>query len=259
MEDIESKRINLGHPGIYRLLTSEEPKGLVDHKDLIIDNATMQGLVNFVEVRKDAILYRKAQTHLMVESRKSEITLTVGEHGGLKMPGDVNYRPRVVITAKAELSADFKEVMEYLGNTHPSAHDLAMEFRQKEYLFENRQEWARVVGKLRDTNLKINTIKKETSSDAGERENRMRTEITEGQLDLRWNFRVPIYEGQEPVLIEALAIWEVQDNYDVHVVILNGGVETQRRMSLKDMTQNTLDAIKTHLGNEVPVVFVDNK
>lgn len=259
MENQKDQGINLGQPGIYRLLTSEGPKGLVDHKDLIINNATMQGLVNFVEVRKDAILHRKAEAHLMVESRKSEITMTVSEHGGLKMPGDVNYRPRVVITAKAELSDDFKEVMKYLGTTHLSAHELAMDFRQKEYLFENRQEWARVVGKLRDTNLKINTIKKETSSDAGERESRMRKEITEGQLDLQWNFRVPIYEGQEPVLIEARAIWEVQDNYEVHVVMLNGGVETQRRMSLKDMTQATLDAIKTHLGNEVPVVFVDNK
>lgn len=260
-EQILQKGLSFNQAGEHRLVIGEKVLGLTDSKDVVIENATMNGLLNFVVSRKDDILQRAKESHFLVESRESKITLVVGEKGGRKLVGDPDRTAQFTVTASSQFSDDYEEVKNYMGRAHPSAHDLAMAFRERSHLFENDAEWARVVRALRDTNVKVNKIQKETSADAGLRETRLNAEITEGQLDLEWNFRVAIYEGEEPELVRAKAIWEVQEDHStVKLILLNNGLVLQERAALKAMTERTIKALTQTLGQDaLPMLYVDSE
>lgn len=260
VEQLLQKGLSFNQAGEHRLVIGEKPIGIKDSEDVEITNATMNGLLNFVISRKDDILQRAKESHFLVESRESKITLVVGEKGGRKLVGDADRTPVFTIIASSQFSDDYEEVKKYMGRAHPSAHELAMTFRERSHLFENDLEWARVVRALRDTSVKVNKIQKETSADAGLRETRLNAEITDGQLDLEWNFHVSIYEGEAPELIRAKAIWEVQEDHStVKLILLNNGLVLQERAALKAMTARTIAALTQTLGQDaLPMLYVDS-
>lgn len=246
--------------GEHRLVIGEAPKEIAFSKDVELNDLTMTGLVNFVKARKEAILARKGETHFEVESRSASITLVVGEHGGRKLLEDKDRVPSLTLSAEAQFSDDYEKVCAYMGKTHRSAHTLAMDFRKLPHLFENTSEWQRVFNALRKTDLRIEKIQKETSEDRGAREQRLSAEVTDGQLDLSWNFFVPIYEGEEKSLVTAKALWEVQSDFSVAVVLLGTDFKQQQREALKAMTKRTIDAVEEHLGQGViPVMYFDTE
>lgn len=246
--------------GTHRLLYTEEPQNLKDSEDMVIPSATMKGLANFVRARKDAILARTHETNFLVETRMSQIALTVGEHGGRKGLSDTDRVTATIVVAKSDRTDDFNTVLRYVKKAHPNAHDLAMEFRKLPHLFENETEWARVVGELRNTNVKIQKIYKDTSVDAESREKRMLVEITEGKLDLLWHFYVPFFEGEERQYIPVRAIYEVCDGGNrVEIVLLSAGLVQQERDFLKDMLERTVQELENILGvNVIPMIYVDS-
>lgn len=251
--------LQFSEPGTHRLLFTEEPIGMQCSSDLIIRNVTFRGLMNFAQARKGAILKRKKEAHIQADTRNSTISLIVGEHGGRKTPKDYDRVPQLYLSARAIRHEDFSRVLNLLEDSHPSAHDLAMDLRTRPYLFENEQEWMRVVGALRNTNLKIQKIRKETSDDAGMREKRMQVEVTEGGLDLTWNFSAPVFQGEDRRLIPVRAIWEVQDDWSVHVVLLSYDVVALERQELQNLMDNTIKTLNNILGlDELPVVYTDS-
>jgi len=259
-----TKRVSLeGGEGTYRFLTTEEPMGLTDSVDLNYQNLTMPGLVNFVRARAEQIKARAGETNITVNTRTGKTELTIGEHGGRKSLTDLDRVAQKNLTAEVKFSDDYSEVRKYAGKSHRSAHDLAMIFRTMPHIFESESDWKRVVTNLRSTHLKVEKVRQESSSDeTGNRENAMTAKITDGQLDLVWSFLVPIYEGEEKTKVEVKAIWEVQSDFTVQVVLLSvgKGFTEREREALKVMTERTRKEIETVLGeNTIPFIYVDGE
>lgn len=252
--------LGLAQVGTHRVLFTEEEKGLQDSRDLNIPTATMKGLVNFVQSRKDAILERKDEAHFQVETRQSKITLFLGEKGGRKLTGDKDRTIQTVVVAKNKRSQDFIDVLAYLEDEYDTPHNLAMDLRKQPHLFENETEWLRVVGQLRTMSTTVSRIMQDTSSDLGERTRKMDAVVTSGKLDLKWNFYVPIFEDEAKSHVPVNAIYEMDKDGKLSVVILSvsPGIEQLERDALKLSLDSTVQQLNIILGiDELPMVYVD--
>lgn len=250
--------------GVHRLVIGEEVIGLQDSKDMCIPSATFEGLENFVRARREYILKRAHETHLKLNTRKVTATLMIGEHGHRKLVGDINTTPVVIITATSRLSGDFIEVQEAMDPSgHEVPRDIAEQFRTSPYLFESVDECIRVVKALKNVNVKISQIIQDTENDAKSREKRMKMDIDEGQIDIRWNFRVPVFEGLDPQLFPVMARFEVQDDFrSVNLVILDAsgeGIRTIKRNIERRLMETCIADVGRILGDEsgIPMIYVD--
>jgi hypothetical protein len=259
LKDLLGGSVSFTENGEHRFVVGEAPIGIKFSGDVSVSNATLRGLANFVVARKESILDRKFESHFKVSTRSKTITLYVGERGSRKLLGDMDNVPSYTINAGAKLSDDYQDVKRLMGQNHPKAHDLAMHLRQKEHLFESKEEWARVVGKLRSAVTKVETIRKDTSDDSGARAKGFEAVVKDGALDLKWNWKISIVEDAEPELVEVEAIWEVQENgVELHVVLLNGGIVAQERAAIKRVFDQAVVSLTAVLGqDEVPFMYVD--
>jgi hypothetical protein len=257
--------LSMAAPGEYRFVTGEKPHVNHSQGTVTITNATMEGLENFVLSRKDYIKQRLGETHMRLDTRKSEVTLFVGEAGARKLAIDLDVTPQYIIKASSKLSGDFNEVMEAMDpDGHESPRELAEFFRLRPYLFPDVNECIRVVKELKNTQVRIMRIKKDTESDGGEREKQLKTNIEDGQINIAWNFEVPIFEGLAKTTIPVLARFEVnEDLSDVNVVVLDAsgvGVRTMRRETERQQMIDCIQSVENILGqHSIPMVYVDGK
>jgi hypothetical protein len=256
--------LRFNQAGTHRLIIGEElPKDLATKKDLSINNATMKGLVNFIRSRASDILVRKASSHITVATRKSEITLVVGEHGGVRLEGENDRTPQITVRGSQKFSDDYNSVVALMGKKHPDPHQLGTDLRRMPHLFASVVDLAALVKKLRDCNVKIGLLKKDRTLDETSREQQMEAFLEDGKLDHEFNFLVPIFEGEERVVIPARAIYQVNEDFNgVEVEILDasetGGMVNQRREILKKMLETNVAEIEGILGaNELPIVYID--
>lgn len=260
---VSNKGIALGKDGEYRVMFGEKPHGLKDSADLTISTATMEGLENFILSRKEYITGRKAETHVLLNTRLAEVTLKIGEHGAIKLVMHTDTKPVITIKATSKLSDDFKEVQTAMNpKGHESPRELAEFFRVRPYLFDSVDECVRVVKELKNTTIRITKIKKDTETDAGEREKQLKTSIEEGQIDIGWKFSVPVFEGLTASSIPVKARFEVNDDLtDVNVVVQDAtgeGIRAMKRNIEKDLMKNCIQSIENILGtNAIPMIYVD--
>lgn len=263
--DNENKGFSFHTNGEHRMVFGEKVLGLKDSVDLNIGNATMEGLENFVRSRQAYITGRKDETHMLLNTRASSVTLVIGEHGQRKLVGENNTTPTISIKAKSHLSDEYKEVLEVMHvDGHESPRELAEFLRQRPYLFASVDECVRVVKALKNTSLKIGRIKKDTESDGGEREKQLKTTIEDGQIDLGWTFTIPIFEGTGNETIPVRARFEVnEDLTDVNVIVLDDtgeGLRNKRKNLEKQLMQDCIKNVEAILGQDaIPMVFIDRK
>lgn len=253
--------LNFAEGGEHRLVIGEKVEGLKDSDNLNIQAATMSGLINFVQDRKEEINARVKESHMQVNIAKGTILLTVGEHGKRKLVGDVNATPQITILGSSKNSEDFvlvKSLMKASG--HGNSHELAMSLRGNAHIFESVSECGRVVSALRNFEVKIEAVRKDFSEDNRGREKRMSAMITEGAPDLTWSWNIELFEGESPVLIPVRAIYEVQSNMiDVNVVILDAtgqGLTLMERRARRKLMEEAAGTIKEYVPS-LPVVYVN--
>ena len=253
--------LNFSENGEHRLVIGEKIEGLKDSDNLNIQAATMSGLINFVQDRNEEINARVNESHLQVDVAKGTILLTVGEHGKRKLVGDLDATPQITILGSSKNSEDYRLVKSLMkASGHGNSHELAMSLRGNAHIFESVAECGRVVTALRNFEVTIQSVRKETSEDNRSREKRMSAVITEGAPDLTWNWKVELFEGETPVLIPVRAIYEVQSNMiDVHVVILDAtgqGLTLLERLARRDLMEQAASTIKEYVP-AIPIVYVN--
>lgn len=238
----------------FRLLVGNDR---VQERDLIISNATLQGLGNFVSVRKDDIIKRSAASHLIVDTRNSQIDLVLQEHGG-QDDMDGTYKPSTKITGSSKFTNDRNTVKE-LMNSRMKPHDMAMKLRDLPHLFNSEEEWKKAVGTLRNINSVIEkTVKDSSNEDTGEREKRLHLVIKDGCPALEWTWKYAIYEGEAEDLVACRVLYEANDHMSgVNIALTNFDFERQERKALKKMMDNTIAFIMSFIGNALPVVYVN--
>ena len=262
-EAVIPNRYSFTQNGEHRVVFGEKVQGLKDSENLLLPNATMEGLENFILSRKDYILSRKAETHVRLNTRKAEVELVIGEHGQRKLVGDNDITPVITINASSKLSSDYKEVLEAMEpDGHESPRELAEFFRIRPYLFPSVDECIRVVKMLKNTTVTISRIKKDTETDAGEREKQLKTKIEDGQIDIHWKFTVPVFENLDPVDVPVEARFEVnEDLTDVNVVVQDAtgeGLRAMKRRIERDLMQSCINGIESILGiDAIPMIYVD--
>lgn len=198
--------LSLNSPGTLRFVQGEEP---VNPKDLEVDNATIAGVVDYVRKRADEIKNRKEECHVQYDVDGARITLFVGE-GGPRRDVSGFYLPSAVIEGKAHYSEDYGTVCQIMKGSH-RPHDLAMKLRDLPYLFSDAVAYTDVVNTLRNMDIQVNKLVRDTSSDLGAREKGFRTTIESGAADCAWSWQVPIFVGSEPIKIPVTIIYDVDD------------------------------------------------
>src|SRR5690606_18166916 len=87
-----------GDPGTYRFLRNEQE---IKRKDLHIENASFDGLLDYITARKEELLAIRDAVHLRADTREAKMRLHVQEHGGHRH-GEGPYIPATVIDASAK-------------------------------------------------------------------------------------------------------------------------------------------------------------
>lgn len=244
-----------GGPGTYRVITGEEP---ILPKDLTITNATLDGLVNYIEVRRNIILEQADSCHLLVNEANSSITLVLGEFGGSRGI-DQTYLPCTRIVGRSGYSKDRGEIKSIMANNW-SPHSLAMHLRERPYLFEDTASWSRVVDVLRNLSIKVSKTVEDTSSDAGARKKAVNMLVDSGTEPLEWNWRYSIYEGTAPVLVSATMLYQADENMsDIVGKVFNPHFVHQERAALKKMLNTALGRVAEVLEGSVPVISINGR
>lgn len=256
---VAQRGIQLGASGEYRLVIGEKTEGLKDSdKDVAIPNGTFKGLEAFYKSRKSYIAMRKDESMLLLDATNTMATLIIGDAGPRKLVGEDDVTPRYTIKASTQRSRDFRDVLDYMEDTHDSAQDLAMELRKRPELFESLSEMARVVNYLRTTSLKVKSVREEKFEDDGQREKRYRAELESPQMNLSWNWHVPLFDGEERVNIPVKAVWEVQSNMAVRLVLLDQGTVVQERTAKEELMAGVAEGFVNVIGADVvPIIYVN--
>jgi len=245
--------------GEYRLVIGEKAEGLHDSlKVVTLDQCTFNGLEAFVKSRTEYIKSRKDESVLLLDATNTIATLNIGDKGSRKLVGDKDVTTSYVLRARTQRSKDFRDVLGYMKKNYESAQDFALELRQRPELFESISEMARVVGYLRSTTLKVKSIREEVFTDEGQREKRLRSELEGEQMNLVWNWNVPMFDGEPRVNIPVKAVWEVQGNMSVRLVLLDQGTVVQERTAKEDLMHRIATKFEQLVGTDVvPVVYVN--
>lgn len=264
IESLAGKGLAFNHAGEHRMVFGEKPNEIMSQGTVSVLNATMEGLANFVRSRQDYIKTRLVETSMLLNTRKTEVTLRVGEAGPRKAASEKDITPQYVIKASSKLNGDFREVQEAMDpEGHESPRELAEYFRIRPYLFSTVEECIRVVKALKNTDVTVKRIKRDTETDGGEREKQMKATIEEGQINIAWQFYVPFFEGQARQYIPVRARFEVnEDLSDVNVVVLDDsgvGVRTMKRDFERELMTKCIESVEAILGvNSIPMIYVDD-
>jgi hypothetical protein len=252
--DLDQSFQQLGRLGNYRVMKWVKPIEKADWDD---SSLTLAGMVNFIQVRKDQILARKDEAHIMVSSKRSSITLVIGEHGGQRVEGGT-YVPSVVLTGTNTFTEDQKTVAAIMAGNH-RPHELALKLRELPHLFSDEASWADAVKKLRSLNLMVSKAIKDTSNeDTGEQEKAIKLVIDSGTVEVTWNWRYAIYEGTDPVEVPVRVLYEADENMSgVFARVFNPRKVQQERKALEDMLASTVADIKAVLGDNLPIIRIN--
>lgn len=244
---------SLGRPGIYRVITGEP---IIHRKDWRDDSLTLNGLLEFIKVRKDQILSRNDETHICVDPKSSSITLVEGEHGGMYTDTSILYTPTVTLTGSSAFTQDRNDVAAIMAGLH-RPHELGMKLRELPHLFADEASWADAVKKLRSLNLKISKAVKDTSSDeTGEREKAIHMVIESGAVAIEWSWEYRIYEGTPLVTVPVRLLYEADESMSgIYARVHNPRKVMQERQALEDMLNATVSEIRKVLGNAVPIIY----
>jgi hypothetical protein len=244
----------LGRPGAYYLVQGEPS---VPRKDLHIDKATFDGLVEFVKVRKDEILDPAVacDSHLTVCERTQTIELVLGEHGGFKHERDAiaptHYVPSNKVTAVAEFSKDHNTVLALLSGRY-EADKLAAKIRTLRHLFATKTEHEQLVKVLRSTQHKVERIVESTSNDLGARKKGFDEQIVNAEM-IAFELRYAIYEGEEPQKVMVEVVYSIEGG-NVILSLLSLDLELDVRDAVKQMIARTVQSIREMVGNALPII-----
>lgn len=251
--DLDQSFRSLGAPGEYRVMKGIAP---IDPQDLVV-NATLDGLVSFIAVRKANILERKHETHIQVSPKESSITLFIGEFNGYRKEGG-DYVPQTQVYGSSAFTDDQKTVKGIMSGKH-RPHELAMKLRELPHLFVDEASWKETVNTLRNLSLKVSKAVKDTSNeDTGEREKAVKLVIESGAVAVEWNWKYAIYEGTDPVVVPVKVLYEADESMSgVYASVFNPRKILQERKALEDMLANTIKQIRIVLGDTIPIVQVN--
>lgn len=243
---------SLGRPGKYRVMTGEP---IIHRKDWRDDTLTLNGLLEFIKVRKEQILSRSPETHICVDPKSSSITFVEGEHGGMADQA-TRYTPTVVLTGSSTFTQDRNDVAAIMSGLH-RPHELGMKLRELPHLFADEASWADAVKNLRSLTLKISKAVKDTSSDeTGEREKAIHLVIENGAVAIEWSWEYRIYEGTPLVTVPVRLLYEADESMSgIYVRVHNPRKVMQERQALEDMLNDTVAEIRKVLGDAVPIIY----
>lgn len=252
MEELQTATpARLGAPGTYYLVNGEPAVNMVDLK---ISNATFDGLLDYIRARKAVILSQDPDidcgAHLTVCDRTQEITLKMMEHGGLKGVG-TDYDPAVTVHAKAQFSDDHTTVQALLKKQF-SADGLATEIRKLRHLFGTKLDHEALFKKLRNTQHKVERIVETTSNDLGARKKGFDEQIVNADV-IAFQLKYAIHEGEEPKFVNVEVVYQIQGG-DVVLSLLAVDLLLDEREAVKAMMSRTIDKIKEHLGEALPII-----
>lgn len=241
----------------FRLLIGRDRK---NESDLNIEDATLQGLVNFVQVRATDIKGEDEarRSHFVVDTRRSSIVLVQGEHGGSDNE-EGKYLPVKRVTGSSKFTNDRNTVNKLMSSASNAPHDLALQLRELPHLFSSEEDWKKAVGTLRGLKVVVEKTMKDTSNeDTGEREKRLHLVIKEGCPPLEWKWRYAIYEGQPEEEVFCRVLYEVNSTMSgVNIMLTNFERERQERAALKKMMDKTITELKAAVGESLPFVYVN--
>jgi len=253
--EVVEKGVSLsGSPGVYRYLTTEEEE---KRTDLVIENVSFQGLLNFVTARKEEIIAAKSESHLRINTRTASATLDINEQGGYRH-GDAAYKPSLTLEAKSSFSKRYNKA-KALMTTHSSPHDLFEKLREVPFLFNDAQEHTKVLQAFRSLVISVKKLVEDTSSDSGERKKRLEMSFNEQPPEISWKWLVPVYENTDPIAIPVSVLFEANSAMNgVNIRLVNWGLEEIEDKEAKAILETSVANIESVLGvNTIPMLYVN--
>lgn len=240
----------LSMPGTYHLVEGEAeiPKG-----NLLIANATFQGLLSYVKVREVYIEENKANTHLRIDSANQKVTLYVEEYGAHRNTGGTTV-PSVTITGSAKFSEDHLTVKAMMGKKW-SAHELGMHIRGLRHLFPEEGPWVEMVNRLRTMKMRIEHVTEDVSTDLGAKKKSLETEITKAEA-IFFVMRYSIHNDSTPVDVRIDVAYDVKGS-SVELGLISVNLVKMEREAVEAMMQATVEKLRSILHESIPFIGIN--
>lgn len=244
---------HMGRPGQYYFKEGEET---IHHEDLSIPECTLSGLVEYIRVRKDAILtcnkpLEDDGAHITFQPTAGLVKMVLREHGSSNHNSDLRRTPSTLITASVRQTEDAIEVhrmLEWSG----TVHELAIKLRKLRHLFKDGVAHKELVNTLRGVQHKVERIIDDTSNDLGARKKGYEEEIINAK-PIEFEMTYPFYEGEKPMSVTMEVIYQVTGG-EVKVSLLALDLVHQERELKEAMVQHCLAKIREHLGDALPIM-----
>lgn len=246
-----STNTNMATPGTYYRVNGEPSIAM---KDFVIENASFNGLINFVTNRKEDILEEaemNERPHFAVSREAGSIKFTMFEHGGSKQVG-TDYVPNTTITASVKPTKDHSTVMEWMARDNWDAQELGQVLKRHMHLFASDAQYNSTVKTLTTMRVEIGTVVEDVKKDEGEKKKMLEQKLS-GQPEIRFAFKYAMFVGQPEVTVDVTVLYDV-DGSDVTLALFSATLERTKRDTQKTLLENTITALKEVVGDKVAFI-----
>lgn len=245
-------KIQMSGPGSYHVVSA--PPKEEQHSDLSI-NCTLQGLLEFMEKRKEDIFHCDSSAdqgvHVLVEQKDGiAVTLRMREHGAF-MPAFGKRIPSTTVCGSLYHSKDYADVKKMMESAWAS-DALSLWVRKRRHLFADEGSWRTLWGKLGSMTHHISRIT-EAHSDFATRKKGFEEKILNAE-PVKWEMSYPIYVGDNKTSMTFEILPEIENGNVVFSVICDTMEMTERDLSEKKLSE-TIQAMRTILGDSIPIII----
>lgn len=247
----ESKSLS-GQGGTFIYLEHETD---IKPNDFVVNNATINAVLDYVKKEKDAITSDAA---LLVCREDGTMSITNRRHGLSRVCGIYDITYPVHINAVVKEHQDLDEIRELMGRTYDSPQDLFKALRVTPYLFESRQDHTEILNKLK--NVQVTITRK--ASEVGENQldlKKMYESHVEGAPDMKFKIAVQLFQGHaEKTIIDIDVMWDVnRSGTGICATLENFDFERIVKDELSKYLSDTIDYVLIYIPT-VPVIEVNS-